>query len=291
MSVGLAKEHSYAIDALLREARKVLMEAGIEDAARDVRLIMQYVLGVTQEAIVAGRVVDISDDEACYFMQLIQRRAQNEPVAKIIGSKAFWKDTFLTTKDTLDPRPDTEIIIETITQKYEDRFAPLRFLDLGTGTGCVLLSLLREYPFARGVGVDKSDAAVQVAQRNARTLRLVNRTDILLSDWTQQVEGQFDIIVSNPPYISQSDYEILPSDVKHYDPKSALVAGDDGLEAYRQLIPLAVDKLVDGGWLLLEVGVGQAQQVGAIGVVAGLQLDSVQTDLAGIERVVVLRRS
>ena len=291
MSVGQAKQLDYGVDGLIREARRQLMEVGLDNAALDARLLMQHVLGVTQEQILSGSIADITDDEARYFMQLVARRVAMEPVAKIIGSKPFWKDIFLTTKDTLDPRPDTEALIEAVLDELDDRLAPLRFLDLGTGTGCILLSLLREYPFARGVGADASEAALHVAERNARALRLMPRVEFVQSDWTAAVDGRFDVIVSNPPYISLSEFEGLAREVKEYDPTSALVAGDDGLDAYRTMIPLAAERLVAGGWMFLEVGAGQAQAVAEIGRHVALQPEACVADLAGIARVVVLRKS
>jgi release factor glutamine methyltransferase len=290
MSLGQAKQLDYGVDALIREARRQLMEAGVDNAALDARLLMQHVLGVTQEQILSGSVADITDDEARYFMQLVARRVQMEPVAKIIGSKPFWKDIFLTTKDTLDPRPDTEVLIEAVLMQMEDKLAPLRFLDLGTGTGCIILSLLREYPFARGVAVDASKAALHVAERNARALRLMPRVDFVESDWLSSVDGRFDVIVSNPPYISQSDFEGLSVEVRDHDPTAALVAGDDGLDAYRVLLPQAVQCLVDGGWMFVEVGVGQAPHVAEIARQVGLCPEAYMSDLAGIARVVVLRQ-
>lgn len=291
MGLGQARQVDYHVDVLIREARRRLMEAGLDNAALDARMLMQHVLGVTQEQIVSGAISEMTDDEARFFLQLVERRVQQEPIAKIIGCKPFWKDVFVTTKDTLDPRPDTETLIEAVLEVCEDRLAPLRFLDVGTGTGCIILSLLREYPFARAVAADKSDAALQVAQRNGRALRLMMRTDFVQSDWLAQVDGRFDVIVSNPPYITQGDYDVLPQEVRAYDPMSALVAGQDGLDAYRALIPQAAERLVDGGWLFLEVGMGQASDVAALGRDAGLQVMNIASDLAGIERVVVLRRS
>ena len=289
MGAVLAK-HSYHVDALLAQARADLLAVGIDSAALDARMLLQFVLGVSHEQIVAGRIAEVVEEEAVFFTNLVARRAKHEPVAKIIGMKSFWKDEFLTTKDTLDPRPDTEIMIEAVLEECEDRFAPWRFLDVGTGTGCILLSLLREFPFASGVAVDKSEEALQVAQRNARNQRLALRARFLHSDWLANVEGTFDVIVSNPPYITTSDMETLPEEVKHYDPTSALVAGEDGLDAYRALIPQATGRLVSGGWLFLEIGAGQAADVVAIGRNVGLDAEAVLKDLAGIERVVAFRR-
>lgn len=288
--VALVKQAYYSVDALLKQARQGLMEAGIDTAAMDARLLMQFVLGATHEQIVSGKIAEVVEEEALYFTGLVARRAAHEPVAKIIGTKGFWKDEFLTTKDTLDPRPDTELLIEAVLEECEDRFAPWRFLDVGTGTGCILLSLLREFPFASGVAVDKSEAALEVAQRNARNQRLGLRSRFVHSDWLAEVEGRFDVIVSNPPYITTEDMLSLPREVKEYDPESALVAGDDGLDAYRALIPQATGRLVNGGWLFLEVGQGQAQDVVALGRNVGLDAEAVLKDLAGIERVVAFRR-
>jgi release factor glutamine methyltransferase len=290
MNAVLAKQANYRVDEMLGRARTDLQAAGVESATLDARLLLQFVLGVSHEQLVAGRVTEMVEEEAHYFVNLVARRVAHEPIAKIIGTKAFWKDEFITTKDTLDPRPDTEIMIEAVLEECTDRFAPWRFLDVGTGTGCILLSLLREFPYASGVAVDKSDEALQVAQRNARNQRLSLRARFVQSDWLANVDGTFDVIVSNPPYITVADMETLPKEVKDFDPSSALVAGADGLDAYRELIPQATGRLVAGGWLFLEVGKGQAADVVEIGRNVGLDSEAVLKDLAGVERVVAFRR-
>ncbi len=266
-----------------------LREVKIESAPLDARLLMQHALGVSREALLRDD-VPVSDSAVALFDALISRRVQNEPVAKILKRKAFWKHDFIVSSATLDPRPDSETLIEAALAYFPTSQPPLRLLDLGTGTGCLLLSLLAEYPQATGLGVDISEQALKVAGENARLLGVEHRTEYRLSNWCEQVSGTFDLIVCNPPYIAESDADTLAAEVRRHDPSVALFGGEDGLQAYRCVLPQAMARLMQDGIMIIEIGAGQAEAVSAIAHSAGFTLREARKDLAGITRALVLAK-
>ena len=216
----------------------------------------------------------------------IERRKKGEPVAKIIGHKGFWKREFFVSGDTLDPRPDSETMINFILTNYSDEQRPLRFLDLGTGTGCLLLSLLDEYPLAEGVGMDISEKALKIARKNAAGCKRVRfvKGDFSCPDAFKDL-GQFDVILSNPPYIPTDEIARLDVDVKNYDPLLALDGGKDGLDAYRVLAKNLSVCLKKGGRIFFEIGQGQRDDVWAIMKEEGFSFCGQACDLSGIIRI------
>ena len=217
-------------------------------------------------------------------LQLFVRRAQaGEPVAKIIGHKGFWKSDFIVSKDVLDPRPDSETLIEAVLESYTDKEAALHILDLGTGSGCLIISLLQEYPKATGVAVDISESALQIAKQNAKDLPI----KFLCADMCALPAdlGKFDIVVSNPPYIARSEIEHLEVAVKNYDPLLALDGGPDGLDFYRQLSHLALAEK-----LFVEIGQGQEHAVTDIMQQSGWTHQKSWKDLGGIVRVLLFQK-
>lgn len=275
-------------DALLAEGRAALAKAQIESAFLDARILLQHLLATSAEGLLRDGSKQLSATIASSYRAVIARRVAHEPIAKIIGSKAFWKHDFITTTATLDPRPETETLVEAALAFAETRTdARLRLLDLGTGTGCVLLSLLAELPQSRGVGVDASAAALAIAAQNAERLPVTDRLTLMHSDWFSAVAGTFDVILSNPPYIPLADRSSLAADVAAYDPASALFAGEDGLEAYRAIFAGAAPYLSSHGRLMVEIGAGQQARVSDIAAVHQFYLREVWNDLAGIPRVLV----
>ncbi|MDR1907294.1 MAG: peptide chain release factor N(5)-glutamine methyltransferase, partial [Holosporales bacterium] len=210
-----------------------LMRAGVERPWKELRMMVAHVLGCSYEDVVLGDQA-ILESKVNTLEALVLRRAAHEPLTKIIGEANFWDHTFYTTCDTLDPRPESELFIETVLNLYTDKAAPLSFLDLGTGTGCLLLTCLSEYPNAKGVGVDNSPAALAVAAKNAQRLGLEARARFVLSNWNDAVEEGFDVVLCNPPYVKEG--EQLAQEVL-FDPAGALFAGEDGLAAYREVFP------------------------------------------------------
>jgi release factor glutamine methyltransferase len=222
---------------------------------------------------------------------LAARRAAGEPLSKIAGRREFWGLTLIVSPDVLDPRPETETLIETALKLIgARRRARLRILDLGVGSGAILCALLTECPAALGLGVDASPATVAIASRNVEACGLAARAEIRLGSWTQGVEGPFDLIVSNPPYIRSADIEALQREVRDFDPRLALDGGADGLDAYRAILPASVGLLAPGGRLIVEVGAGQGGDVLGLAARLGFVHAETRRDLAGIERVVIGER-
>ena len=222
------------------------------------------------------------------FDSAIARRCRREPVSKILGFRDFWKHRFIVTKDVLDPRPDTELLVETALNETIGN-PPKRILNLGTGSGCILLSLLFEFPSAQGIGSDLSDAALDIAAQNADVLNLGGRVEFISSDWFSALDETFSLVVSNPPYISTTENVTLAPEVIDWDPKAALFAGMDGLQAYRKIADGLSAVLEPDGTALFEIGFGQAASVRAIFEDAGFRRISSRFDLGGIERCVIVR--
>lgn len=214
----------------LEKTAQTLQEHNITDFWREARLLTAHALQTSYEQVLLG---ELPSHEPEALAPLLKRRLEGEPLSKIRGEREFWGLPFYVTQDTLDPRPDTETLIEAVLEQFPDRQKPYRILDLGTGTGCIIIALLKEYPNAIGVGVDCSENALSVAQRNGQRHDLDHRLSWAISDWGQGLEDQFDIIVSNPPYIA--NHEPLEKNVLNHDPHLALFGGKDGLDAYRRI--------------------------------------------------------
>lgn len=265
----------------LRRAVPRLQEAGIEDAARDARVLLAHALGIGHDRLTLKLQDDMTDPQAALYDGALAARIARQPVAQITGRRLFWGLSFRVTRDTLDPRPDTETLVaEALTQPF------LKMLDLGTGTGCILLACLKGMPMARGVGTDISDAALQVAIGNTRDLGLEARARFRKSDWFAGVTGAFDLIVSNPPYIAADEMPGLEPEVRDWEPHLALSPGGDGLDAYRAIARGAGARLMPGGRLLVEIGPTQGAAVAALFAAAGLAEVRVLPDMDGRDRVV-----
>ena len=278
-------------DALLRDTAIALTAAGIDNVRFEARLLLAKASGLTVEALIAHGRDEAPAETVEALRALTARRVQREPMAYILGEREFWGITFKVTPDVLVPRPDSETLIEAALARLTDRARAWRILDLGLGSGCLLLTLLREYGNASGVGLELSLAALRVAQANARALGVESRADLQLGDWREpdwadRLDGPFDLVVSNPPYIEQAAIDGLMPEVARFEPRQALDGGTDGLSAYR-LIAAAGRKLItSGGWLLVEAGEGQVSEISKIFKIAGLRPEAPVKDLAGIDRVV-----
>lgn len=268
--------------ALVR-ATRALAEAGVPDPGRDARRLFAHALSLDPGRITLILPDPLESDALSAFDALIARRCNREPVSHLTGNRAFYGRRFKVTPDVLDPRPETETLIEAA---LSEPFGHV--LDLGTGSGCILLTLLAEMPDARGIGVDLSEAACEVAKTNAAALGLADRVHISVSDWTSRVEGIFDLVVSNPPYIAESEMQGLAPEVRDWEPAGALTDGADGLSAYRAILKGALEVLAPGGRLIMELGVGQAASVTDLAVSQGYDLVALVPDLDGRDRVIVL---
>lgn len=270
----------------LHTARTALAPVAKANAALEARLLAAHAWGMTLEALVmAGN----EPRDAAALDVLVARRMKAEPVAQILGKKDFWKSTFFINADVLTPRADSETMIETLLRLRSNVRAPLRMLDLGTGSGCLILSALGEYANARGVALDASEAALTVATKNATALNLAARLEIKQSDWCSAAVGRFDVVLSNPPYIPATDMQTLDPDVREYEPHTALDGGADGLDCYRSILQQLPPHLNANALVLFEVGMGQALDVAALGVAKGFKLQEIVNDLAGVPRVVVFK--
>ncbi|MBM3564857.1 MAG: peptide chain release factor N(5)-glutamine methyltransferase [Alphaproteobacteria bacterium] len=276
------------LNRALAAAARRLAEAGIEDGAREARLLAQLALATDAAGLLARKGTELSAAEAAALDGMIGRRAGREPFARIAGEKEFWSLTFSLGAETLVPRPETETLVEAALERRRDRSAPARILDLGAGSGCILLALLSELPRATGLGVDASAAALAVAEANARRLGFSARAEWREGDWAEGVEGRFDLVVANPPYVATGDWASLPPEVRDHDPRRALIAGDDGLGAYRRIVPALVRLLAPAGTACLEIGRGQGKALAVMAREQGLRVLGIRRDLAGIERCVVL---
>lgn len=267
---------------VLTAAVQILTKAGVPDAARDARRLLAYASGVDAGRLTLILPEPVSDDVATRYDRLIARRARFEPVSHLTGTRAFYGRSFAVTKDVLDPRPETETLIE---MALRDPFA--RVLDLGTGSGCILVTLLAENPDAVGVGADVSPPALAVALRNAQAHQVDDRASFVQSDWLASIPRQFDLIVANPPYIAVDEMAGLSRDVRTWEPRLALTDEADGLSAYRTIVAQTQKALEPGGRLIFEIGSTQGPAVAELMLQGGLQDVFVIPDLDGRDRVVM----
>lgn len=272
---------------ILQQAKQSLKLADIPSYVLDAELLMAKALNISREQVICYPLRELSEQESGDFEKLLQRRIKREPMAHILEKREFWGREFKVSCDTLDPRPDSETLIEAALGLFDDKDKPLKILDFGTGTGCLLLTLLSELPNSEGVAVDISEKALSVAKENACKLGLAKRVGFIVSFWGVEVEGKYDLIISNPPYIKSDEIDGLEPEVSGYEPISALDGGASGLECYRQLAPFIASLLSDNGFAILEVGIGQADDVRAILEGAGLTFISCKKDLAGVKRCII----
>ena len=272
------------------QARRALAEkfraAGIESPELDARILIGHALGLDHARLAAAEKQQLSAEAASAIEASAARRLAREPVARIIGEKEFWDLSFIVTPALLVPRPETETVVE-VALSLVDRAAPLRIIDLGTGSGAILLALLSELPHARGIGIDIAADALDGARTNAQRLGLSDRADFLRADFAA-VEGMFDLVVSNPPYIATSEIAGLAPEVRNFDPNHALDGGPDGLAAFRSIAAIARHLLLPAGHLVVEIGAGQESAVRELFVQSGLAVSAVRHDLSDIPRVLAV---
>jgi release factor glutamine methyltransferase len=270
-----------------------LRKAGFETPELDARLLLCHAAGLSHEAFIAGARQTLLPRIAARLDEAIARRLNREPVARITGMREFYGRRFVLGPDALDPRPDTETLIEAALDLVAMKgwqAKPLKLLDLGTGTGCILVTLLAELPFACGAGIDLSPDALALAAANAGRHGVSSRAEFVAADWLDATTGKFDLVLSNPPYIAVGEIAGLADEVAAYDPRLALDGGADGLEAYRRIAARASHVLAEDGRLLVEIGPAQAEAVAEILAAVGFNCDDaggVRRDLAGRPRVLV----
>lgn len=271
------------------KARRALEAAGVTLPVFDARLLLEAAAEVSRLDILTDPHRPVPDEAAARLDALVARRVAREPVAYILGRKAFYALDFAVGPAVLTPRPDTETVVDAALAALPAD-APVRVLDLGTGSGAILLSILASRPKATGLGVDASVDALVFAHANAAALGLSDRAAFAHGDWGRGIEGPFDLVVSNPPYIPTAQIDTLEPEVSVHEPRLALDGGADGLDAYRRLWPDVAGLLRPGGRFAVEIGQGQDRDVAALAAAAGLVVDAVRPDLAGIGRVVLGHR-
>ena len=263
-------------------------KAGFDSPRLDARMLVGAALGLEPSLLFARGYDPVSDAPAGRIEEFARRRLAHEPVSRILGTRGFYGLSFRVTPATLDPRPETETVVAAVLDARPIVGDSARILDLGTGTGCLLLAILNAWPEARGMGIDISEAALAVARENATALGLGARTSFALGDWAQGLSGPFDIIVSNPPSIAAGEIATLEPEVRDFDPRGALDGGPDGLACYRAILPAARALLSSKGRLFVEIGATQAEPVGRLAAASGLEVIGHFRDLAGHERCLAL---
>lgn len=276
-----------SVDEWLEFGIEALTCVAVETPRLDARLLLATALDCDASRLLMREQSHLATDQAKLYEGYIKRRALGEPVSRILGRREFWSLQFTLSSETLDPRPDSETVVETaLSLKASENHNTLSVLDLGTGSGCLLLSLLKEWPSAEGVGTDISFGALETARLNARALGMESRATFLASDWLGAVAGSFDVIVSNPPYIREGQLSELQTEVCAYDPNRALDGGLDGLAAYRRIVCDLGRMLSRDGIVILEIGYDQEQDVRSILMAAGLTRIESHRDLGGHVRCI-----
>ena len=276
----------------LKHLRDAFSKAGVETPELDARLLLEWVTGADRLAVLTSPERNIDAFESAKLLDALKRRLGGEPVHRIIGRRGFYGLEFELSPETLEPRPDTECLIELVLKNLRGREdEALSLLDLGTGTGIIVVSLLSNLPNARGAATDISSGALEMCRRNAEANGVLARLTCVQSDWFEAVDGRFDLIVSNPPYIAADVIGRLSREVREFDPARALDGGADGLDAYRALAAGAGAHLADNGIIALEIGHDQRNVVCRIFEAAGFDLREAAKDLGGRDRAVLFTRS
>lgn len=278
------------LGGLIAEARRRLAECGVVDAGLEARLLVEHFTGTSRTQAIAAPQTPVSDADAQGVRAAVEKRAGGMPVHRILGYREFYGLKLALSPETLEPRPDTETLVDLVlpfARRIADEKGRCRILDLGTGTGAIALALLNDLPQAFAVGVDISEDALATAAGNADINGYGGRFRPLRSDWLAQVTGEFEIIVSNPPYIAAGEWASLSRDVREFDPRQALEAGADGLDAYRRIAASAAGHLADKGILAMEIGYNQKDAVTELFRSHGFRLEAAARDLAGHDRALV----
>ena len=278
------------VATVLHTIARQLEAADVDSVRLDARLLVGAATGETAAGLIARPQRRLSAQEADILRGMVARRCAREPIAQILGSREFWSLEFEVSASVLTPRPDSETIIEAACRHIPAPDRPFRVLDLGTGSGCLLLALLHEFPAASGVGVDIGAAAVTLARRNSDRLGVGARAAFVVGDWADSIAGRFDVVMSNPPYIATAEIAGLAPEVAHYEPLSALDGGRDGLDAYHAILPLTSTFLAPGGIALFEIGAGRHEAICSLASACGLAIVALEADIAGIARVAILRQ-
>jgi release factor glutamine methyltransferase len=287
VSSGTYAIESATIGSALDTAATALAKAGFDEPRRQARRLIAAALGLSAAELFAHPERSFAAAERQQIAAMLGRMLAREPLTRILGRREFWGLEFFLSADTLDPRPETETLIEAVLTRRPDRSRAYRILDLGTGSGCLVLALLSEFPNAAGIGIDIAPGAAATARRNAAALGFGERARFVVGDWGSALARRFDIIVANPPYIASAAIPELPPEVREHDPHRALDGGTDGLAAYRTIRADLPRLLAPKGLFAAEIGSDQAETVAALLNGASLAVETVVPDLAGLPRCII----
>lgn len=279
------------ISDLLAQAKNQLENSGVSSSKLDSLVLLTHALSVSKEYVIFNPDFEPEQHLEERFLTMINRRASREPVSHIIGKREFYGYDFFVTQDTLDPRPDSESLIELVLRKNPQKNDALKFLEIGTGTGCLIITLLLLYKNSSAIGVDISDKALQICNKNAIQNQVQDRLQLIKSDLFSDLKNQkFDFIISNPPYIPSKDIAGLQEEVRNFEPLLALDGGTDGLDFYRSIAKSGADFLINNGRIFLEIGFDQKDDVVKIFTQENFTFEDFQPDLAGVSRALVFKK-
>ncbi|MCE3255075.1 MAG: prmC [Rickettsiaceae bacterium] len=269
-----------------------LKQKGVNSHRIDALLLLCHCLSLSKEEIIFNPGRLLTSDQESNFISLLTRRENREPISHILGRREFFGNDFIVNSNVLDPRPDSETLVEMALEIFPNRNADLKILELGVGSGCLILTILKNLPFSSGIGVDVSKAALEIAKNNATALNLLSRIEFIQSDWFEDLKiRDFDLIISNPPYIKTSEISHLQEEVKNFEPNLALDGGDDGLFCYQKIALKAKEFLKESGFVILEIGQNQESDVIEIFTNNGLEFVKDKKDLSGIIRCLTFKRA
>ena len=279
-----------AVKEALSIGNKELTKKGIINSLLETKLLIKDILNVSEEKLISSTEVFLSDAQFEIYQSFLERRKQFEPIAYILNKREFWKDSFYINNSTLIPRQDSEIIIETVLKLLPDKDKKLKFADLGTGSGCLIISLLKEYKHSKGVGIDVSKEAIKVAERNKNILYDKGRLRLELADFSSFETSEFDVIVCNPPYVNKNDLNKLQKDIVSYEPHQAIFADEEGFTYYKKVIQNLNKNYKCCQKVFFEIGLGQAESVIKLLKNNDFIIISIENDIAGIPRCIAAER-
>ena len=279
-----------AVREALSIGNKELTKKGIINSLLETKLLIKDILNVSEEKLISSTEVFLSDAQFEIYQSFLERRKQFEPIAYILNKREFWKDSFYVNNSTLIPRQDSEIIIETVLKLLPNKDKKLKFADLGTGSGCLIISLLKEYIYSKGVGIDVSKEAIKVAERNKNILYDKGRLRLELADFSSFETSEFDVIVCNPPYVNKNDLNKLQKDIVSYEPHQAIFADEEGFTYYKKVIQNLNKNYKCCQKVFFEIGLGQAESVIKLLKNNDFIIISIENDIAGIPRCIAAER-
>ena len=279
-----------AVREVLSIGREQLTKKGVINSLFETKLLIKNILKVSDEDLIFTSEVFLSESQFKTFQSFLERRKKSEPIAYILNKKEFWKDSFYVNNSTLIPRTDSEVIIEMVLNLIPNKDEKLKFADLGTGSGCLIISLLKEYQYSEGVGIDNSKEAIKVAEKNKNILFNKGRLNFKLADFSEFNTTEFDVIVCNPPYVNKNDINNMQKDVTSYEPHQAIFADEEGFIYYKKVIHNLRKNHKCGQKVLFEIGIGQVELVTNLLKNNDFKLINIEDDIAGIPRCIAAER-